>query len=93
MVLVIKVIMNEPSETDWKRVDEMTDEQIDTSDIPPLDDDFFARAKLRMPKQVPVTMRVDADLLEWFKAQGEGYESLINSVLRSYVEGHKEERP
>ncbi len=56
--------MNKPSETDWKRVDEMTDEQIDTSDIPPLDDDFFARAELRMPKQVPVTMKVDAYLLE-----------------------------
>lgn len=81
--------MNEPSETDWKRVDEMTDEEINTSDIPPLDDSFFAKAKLRMPKQVSVTMRVDADLLEWFRAQGEEYESLMNNALRSYVEDHK----
>jgi uncharacterized protein (DUF4415 family) len=83
--------MNKPSETDWKRVDEMTDEEIDTSDIPPLDDSFFAKAKLRMPKQVSVTMLVDVDLLEWFKAQGEEYESLINTALRSYVEDHKEQ--
>ena len=83
--------MNRPSETDWKRVEEMRDEEIDTSDIPPLDDSFFAKAKLRMPKRVSVTMQVDADLLEWFKAQGEEYESLINSALRSYVEGQKEQ--
>ena len=83
--------MNKPSETDWERVEEMRDEEIDTSDIPPLDDSFFAKAKLRMPKRVSVTMQVDADLLEWFKAQGEEYESLINSALRNYVEGHKEQ--
>jgi len=81
--------MNKQSETDWKRVDEMRDEEIDTSDTPALDDGFFAKAKLRMPRQVSVTMLVDADLLDWFKAQGEEYESLINSALRSYVEGHK----
>ena len=83
--------MNRPSETDWKRVEEMRDEEIDTSDIPALDDSFFAKARLRMPKQVSVTVLVDADLLEWFKAQGEEYESLINIALRSYVEGHKEQ--
>jgi uncharacterized protein (DUF4415 family) len=83
--------MNKPSETDWKRVDEMTDEEIDTSDIAPLDDNFFAKAKLRMPRQVSITMRVDADLMDWFKAQGEEYESLINTALRSYVENNKEQ--
>jgi uncharacterized protein (DUF4415 family) len=83
--------MNRQSETDWKRVEEMKDEEIDTSDIPPLDDSFFAKAKLRMPKRVSVTMRVDADLLDWFKSQGGEYESLINSALRSYVEDHKEQ--
>jgi uncharacterized protein (DUF4415 family) len=83
--------MNKPSETDWKRVEEMTDEEIDTSDIPPLDESFFAKAKVRMPKRVSVTMQVDADLLDWFKSQGEEYESLINSALRSYVEDHKEQ--
>ena len=83
--------MNKPSETDWKRVKEMTDEEIETSDIPPLDESFFAKAKVRMPKRVSVTMQVDADLLDWFKSQGEEYESLINSALRSYVEDHKEQ--
>ena len=43
--------MNKPSETDWKRVKEMTDEEIDTSDIPPLDESFFAKAKLRIDRK------------------------------------------
>lgn len=83
--------MNKPSQTDWERIDELTDEEIDTSDIPPLDDSFFARARLRLPQQqVSVVMHVDADVLDWFKNQSEEYESLINSALRSYVEKRKE---
>ena len=45
---------NKPSQTDWARVDAMTDEEIDTSDIPPLTDDFFKKAKLWMPKDYVV---------------------------------------
>jgi uncharacterized protein (DUF4415 family) len=82
---------NRPSETDWKRLDEMTDEEIDTSDIPPLDDSFFAKASLRKPKQVAVTMQADADILEWFRAHGQRYESLVNTLLRNYVEGKKDQ--
>jgi len=79
------------SETNWVKVEAMTDEEIDTSDIPPLDDAFFANAKLRMPKgKVPVVISVDADVMEWFKAQGEEYQRLINVALRIYAEAHKE---
>ena len=42
--------LKKPSETNWERVSEMTDEEIDTSDIPPLDETFFANARLRMPE-------------------------------------------
>jgi hypothetical protein len=42
--------LNKRSETNWARIDQMTDEEIDTSDIPPLDDAFFAKAKLRLPR-------------------------------------------
>jgi uncharacterized protein (DUF4415 family) len=84
--------MNKPSQTDWERIDKLTDEEIDTSDIPALDDSFFAKASLRMPQtRVSVTVHVDADLLEWSKAQGEEFESVINAALRVYVERHKEQ--
>lgn len=42
--------MNNTSRTDWDRIDAMSDEDIDTSDIPPLSDEFFAKAQLRMLK-------------------------------------------
>lgn len=52
--------MKQKSATDWDRIDAMTDEIIDVSDIPPLDASFFDEAKLRMPpKMVPVTLKVD----------------------------------
>jgi hypothetical protein len=53
--------MNNTSRTDWARIDAMGDEDIDTSDIPPLSDEFFAKAQLRMPKlPVKVSVQVDA---------------------------------
>ncbi len=52
--------MNNSSESDWARVDAMRDEEIDTSDIPPLPDAFFRRARVRMPKQ-QATIQIDAD--------------------------------
>lgn len=52
------------SETDWERVDAMSDEDIDTSDIPPLDEDFWENAEVRMPRnKVPITIRLDPDVL------------------------------
>lgn len=78
------------SETNWERIEQMTDEEIDTSDIPTLDDAFFANAKLRLPKgKVPVVMTLDADVFQWFKSQGADYQNLINAALRSYAEEHK----
>lgn len=57
--------LKKPSETDWERLSEMSDEEIDTSDIPPLDEKFFANARLRVPGQkVSVTLDVDADVLQ-----------------------------
>ena len=70
----------------------MTDEEIDTSDIAPLDEKFFANARLRMPeKRVSVTLDVDAEVLEWFKAQGEDFRNRINAALKIYAEAHKEQ--
>lgn len=82
--------MNKPSETDWERIEAMTDDDIDTSDIPPLNDEFFKHAKVRLPKQyVMMKVQVDSDVLDWFKAQGKDYEQRINAALRIYAEAHK----
>ncbi len=83
--------LKKPSETDWARIDSMTDEEIDTSDIPPLDDEFFARAQWRMPKRkTAVTLSVDDDVLKWFEAQGAEFQQRINAALRIYAEAHQE---
>lgn len=81
---------NKSSKTDWARVDALTDETIDTSDIPALPPAFFERAKLRASHQpVTVTLHVDSDVLAWFQAQGAEYEKRINAALRIYAEAHE----
>jgi len=81
------------SQTNWAKLEAMTDEEIDTSDSPPLDESFFAEAKLRMPKgKVAVIVNVDEETDAWFQAQGGEYRSLMNAALRIYAEAHKEIR-
>ncbi len=78
------------SGTDWKRVERMTDAEIDVSDIPPLDESFFKNATVRMPQpKKAVSLRLDADLLDWLKGQGKGYQTRINAILRVYMQAMK----
>lgn len=81
--------LSSSSKTNWEQVDAMTDEDVDTSDIPALDDHFFSEARLQIPGgKVPVVMTVDADVFQWFKSQGDDYQKLINRALRNYAEDH-----
>lgn len=65
----------------------LPDEAVDTSDISPLDATFWKNARVVMPGQGKrqLTLRLDAEVLDWFKAQGKGYQTRINAVLRAYV--------
>ena len=78
--------MKKASETNWQRLAKMKDKDIDTSDISELDDEFFEQAEIKVPLKQPVTLRVDADVLVWFKSQGAGYQTRINKLLRRYME-------
>ena len=51
-----------------------------------LDEAFFMEAKWLPPFKQPVTIRLDADVLEWFRSQGPGYQTRINRLLRRYME-------
>lgn len=82
--------MSKASKTDWKRLAEMEDKDIDTSEIPELDDKFFLNAEIKVPPKQSVTLRLDADVLKWFKAQGQGYQTRINKLLRHYMETHQQ---
>jgi uncharacterized protein (DUF4415 family) len=82
--------MNNTSRTDWARIDAMSDEDIDTSDIPPLSEEFFAKAQLRVPKlPVQVSVQVDPETFAWFQAQGESAEQQMAAALKIYAEAHK----
>ena len=71
------------------------DSEIDYSDIPPLTDDFFAKARTGIfykPVKKSVTMRLDADVLEWLRSAGAGYQTRANKILRNAMMealGHK----
>lgn len=76
------------------KVDETRDEEIDYGEIPEMGPEEFARAIVHrgLPAHHPkeqVTLRIDADVLEWFRAQGKGYQSRMNALLRAYVEAQR----
>ena len=82
--------LKKQSRTGWARVDALREQEIDYSEIPELGDDFFKSAVLRMPEpKALVTLRLDRDVLEWFKKQGPRYQTRINALLRAYVEAKK----
>ncbi len=63
----------------------MPDSEIDTSDIPPLDEKFWKNAvrnPFYKPTKTSTTVRIDSDVLHWLRAQGKGYQSRINAILR-----------
>jgi uncharacterized protein (DUF4415 family) len=85
--------LKKQSETDWARLEAMTDEEIDVSDIPPLGEKFFANAKLRMPKgKVSVLLNVDEETNDWYRAQGDEAKELMTVALKIYAEAHREMR-
>lgn len=84
-----------PSGSDWGRVDVLSDEELTARaasdpDNPVLDEAFWRAARrMRLPRKKQVTLRLDADVLDWFQKQGKGYQTRINAVLKAY----KESRP
>lgn len=81
------------SRTDWKRVDALPDQRIDFSDTPELTPEMFARAVVRrglkpVARKRQLTLRIDSDVLEWYRKQGSGYQTRINALLRAYMQEH-----
>ena len=73
----------------------LADEQIDTSEMPEVVDWSGARrGVLYRPVKRQITLRIDADVIEWFRSrtrEGEGYQTNINRALREYIERHRRE--
>lgn len=71
-----------------KELAAMSDDQIDYTDIPELGDNFWAKVKLGAPVEPKetVTMRIDRDVLAWFKSQGEGHTTRMAAILKHFYE-------
>jgi uncharacterized protein (DUF4415 family) len=83
-------------ETDSARLDAMTDEDIakavaEDPDAARLDIDWTKARLVLPPGKENVTLRVDRDVLAWFRATGKGFHTRMNAVLRAYMEAHRQE--
>ena len=68
-------------------IESIPDQDIDYSEIPEADDDFWRRAELHMPQpKQGVYVRLDADVLAWLKSKGKGYQTRLNAMLRVLME-------
>ena len=88
--------------TDWTRLAALSDAEIEAAaqtdtEAPPADDEFWRTAPIvvlepRLAKWQQ-EMRLDAEVIDWFKGQGPGWQTRMNAVLKSYVDAHKKQRP
>ena len=77
----------------FRELEAIKDEDIDYSDIPELDEGFWQRAQLQMPQpKKGVYVRLDADVLDWLKSNGKGYQTRLNAMLRALMESDRRPR-
>jgi uncharacterized protein (DUF4415 family) len=78
------------SKTDWKRVDAMSQAEVERladKDEGPLDEGWESTVMVGLPPaKQDIHIRLDGDILDWFKACGRGYQTRINAVLRAFVQ-------
>jgi uncharacterized protein (DUF4415 family) len=86
------LISSRKLDTELQNLAAQRDEDIDLGDMPELDEAFFQEAEWHPPIKKPVTIRLDADVLEWFRGQSAGYQTRINRLLRRYMEVQQRRR-
>ena len=86
--------LNSTSRTNWAALESRSEDNIDYSDIPPLTDEFFERATLRISaNQAQNLVLLDPDVRQWFQSQEDQYKILVNKVLRQYIENSRTQHP
>ena len=93
----MKKLTNKQRQRELKAVVAIPDDRIDTSDIPELTEEQLSRAirsQMYRPIKKPVTMRLDADIIEWLKKDGPGYQTKANTLLRrEMIRSYERKRP
>jgi uncharacterized protein (DUF4415 family) len=93
--MTLEEALSKPAKTDWAKFDATTEEDIERQiaedpDLQGFDDIDWSKAVLvEAPSKQPISIRLDVDVLDFFKAQGSGYQGRINRVLRHYMENVK----
>jgi uncharacterized protein (DUF4415 family) len=94
-IVRVSASSRKPGRTNWERLAALTDEDIeraiaeDPDSAPPLDADWVSKAVLVIPPaKTPTSIRVDNDVMAWFKTQGRGWQTRMNAVLRAYAKAH-----
>jgi uncharacterized protein (DUF4415 family) len=79
-----------PSKTNWKKLRQKNDADINYSNIPETDKQFWKSAKVILPPhKIHLSVRFDEDIVNYFKKKGKGYQSKMNAVLRAYMSAHQ----
>ncbi len=82
--------VTEKQSKEIRKLAKMADEDIDTGELPEVDDSSDAvRGRFYRPVKQQITLRLDADLLAWFRSQGGKYQTRINAALREYMDSHR----
>ena len=81
--------MKKHIEEELKALQAMQDDDIDTSDIPEVDFSGAEVGRFYRPVKKSVTIRLDADVLDWFRQANPKYQTAVNAALREYMNSHK----
>ncbi len=93
--VTLEEALEKPGKSDWARIEATTEADIERQiaedpDLQGFEDIDWSKATfVPAPAKQPISIRLDADILDFFKAQGSGYQSRINRVLRHYMESVK----
>lgn len=85
------------NQTDWDQFDALKDSDISKGieqdpDARATDNEFWKTADLILPQpKETITIRLDGDVLQWFREKGKGYQTRINAILRAYMQTHQDE--
>jgi uncharacterized protein (DUF4415 family) len=82
------------SGSNWKRLSAISDDAIDTAEVPEISPEQFACSIVRRglkpaSTKVQLTIRIDREVLDWYRKQGPRYQTRISRLLRAYMEAHE----
>jgi uncharacterized protein (DUF4415 family) len=81
--------MKNTSKTNWLKVDTMTDDEIDYTNSPEVTEDLFKLMTKEEPEKVTVNLKLDREIVDFFKTHSKKYQTRINEVLRAMVRSYK----